>query len=196
MGQSELMKLRYLLGGLALILGLIRLNAAEPASHFADAGGLIASETNWVKSREAELTDYERKTGIKMLVQFHLKSPTDAEDAKPGAYMHALARQLGVDRHGVLIVYFHDDPDWRVWIGDELTNLFTGKPGTVAELTASEAIHNVKEAMLTAARAKAAAQIEHAEKAASEKTLLTGARRLAIQTDNLLEALKAKFAAK
>lgn len=190
------MELRYLLGGLALFLGVIRLNASESTSHCDDAGGLIASESSWVKSCAERLTDYEHKTGIKILVQFHLKSPTEAEDAKPGAYMHTLARQLGVDRGGVLVVYFHDDPNWRMWIGDDLTNLFTGKTGTVQELTASEAIHHVKEALLTAAQAKATAEIDRREKAAPEKKSLTVAQRLVVQTDALLDGLKDKFLAK
>jgi len=186
--------MKHLIVGLALFFSnLLRLSAVEASSRLDDPSQLVASESTWEKACDARLADYERKTGIKILVQFHAKSPTDAEDAKPGAYMHALARTLGVDRKGVLVVYFNDDPDWRVWIGDELTNIFTGKPGTVQELTASEAIHNVKEAMLTAAHTKAEAEIDRAQKSAPDEKPLTAAQRLAVQTDVLLDALTAKF---
>lgn len=170
--------------------------ATQPPVHINDPAQLVSSETNWLKACETKLTEYERSTGIKILLQFHAKSPSADEDKKPGAYMHALAKKLGVDRGGVLVVYFHDDPDWRVWIGDDLTNAFTGKPGTVQELTASEAIHEVKEAMLAAAHAKAGADIEKARTSSVDGKPLSVARGLAFQADALLDALKAKFASK
>ena len=188
--------MKTFLCALMLLLGLPGLRAGETFAHLDDTGLLLASEPDWMLRCETGLAEFESKRGIKILVRYHLKSPSEAEDKKPGAYMHALAQKLGVDRAGVLVVYFHDDPDWRVWIGDELANLFTGKPGTVQELTASEAIHNVKEAMLTAAHAQAEQAMVRAQEAAPEKKPLTVSQRLVIQTDILLEALKAKFAAK
>ena len=180
----------------ALFVCLGGLRAAEPAAHLDDPGRLLAAEAEWMKAGETKLAAYEHSTGIRILVQFQLKSPSEAEDKKPGAFMHALARKLGVDRGGVLVVCFNDDPDWRVWIGDELTNVFTGKPGTVQELTSSEAIHKVKEAMLTAARAKADADIEVAQKSAPAGKPLNAAQRLVFQADALLDALQARLAPK
>ena len=188
--------MKYLLLGLGLLAGLSGRCAAETSVHLDDPGQLLSFEAKWTKVCEAELVNFEHTTGIKILVRFHLKSPSVEEDKKPGAYMHALARKLGVDRAGVLVVYFNDDPDWRVWIGVELVNTFTGQPGTVQELTASEAIHNVKEAMLTAARAKADADIEHAKKSDPAAKPLTAAQRLVFQADALLDALKSKLAPK
>ena len=188
--------MKLLLVSLVLLFGLTGLRAAESTAHLGDSSQLLAAETDWMKNCETKLAEYERLTGIRILVQFHLKSPSEQEDRKPGAYMHALARKLGVDRRGVLVVYFHDDPDWRVWIGDELTNAFTGKTGTVQELTASEAIHNVKEAMLTTAHAQADAEIERAQKSAPAGKTLSAAQRLEVHADALLQALKAKLAPK
>jgi len=170
--------------------------AAQSPARIDDPARLISSETKWLKDREAKLTEYERATGIKILLQFHSKSPSVEEDKKPGAYMRALAKKLGVDRGGLLVVYFHDDPDWRVWIGDELTNAFTGKSGTVQELTASEAIHETKEAMLTAARTQADAEIAKAQKNLPAGESLSGAQRLVCQTEALLDSLQGKFTAK
>jgi hypothetical protein len=188
--------MKHLFLGLVLCCSVTGLCAAETSPHLDDSGQLMSFEPKWTKACEGQLTAYEQATGIKILVQFHLKSPTAEEDKKPGAYMHALARKLGVDRGGVLVVYFNDDPDWRVWIGDGLTNRFTGKPGSVEELTASGAIHEVKEAMLTAARSKAEAAVDQAKKSAPAGKPLTTAQHLAFEADALLEALKAKFAPK
>ena len=49
---------------------------------------------------------------------------------------------------GVLVVYFADEGDWRVWIGDDLTARFVGRPGPAAEFTESGAMHEVKERWL------------------------------------------------
>ncbi len=187
------MEMKYFLFSLFMLSCQTGLPAAESALHLDDSGQLLSTEPDWLNTCEKRLNRYEHLTGIKIVMEFHLKSPSEEEDKKPGAYMHALARKRGVDRGGVLIVYFHDDPDWRVWIGDDLTNVFTGKPGTVKELTASEAIHNVKEAMLTAARVKADAEIARRQQDAPVAPSLTTAQRLIIQADALLDALMVKF---
>ena len=188
--------MKLLLVCLVLLFGVTGLQAADLTAHLGDSGQLLSAEADWMKACETKLAEYERVTGIRILVQFHLKSPSEEEDRKPGAYMRGLAKKLGVDRLGVLAVYFHDDPDWRVWIGDELTNIFTGKSGTVQELTASDAIHEVKEAMLAAARAKADADIDRARKSTPGGTPLSVAQRLVCQVDALVEALQARLSPK
>ncbi|HKB56149.1 MAG TPA: hypothetical protein VKC51_01035 [Lacunisphaera sp.] len=172
------------------------LSMAELASHFDDPGRLLPADPAWTRAVDARLGDFERATGIKIHVEIHLKSPSAEEDKVPGAYMSALSGKLGTLRHGVLVVYFADDPDWRVWIGDELTPAFAGKPGTVKELTASGAIHDVKEAMLNAARAKADAAFAALQKMAPPNQPPTPAQHLALQADALLDTLMAKLSPK
>ena len=138
------------------------------------------------QSVEARLAGFEHTSGIKILVQFHAKPPVADEDKVPGAYMHALAAQLGVDLRGVLVVYFTDDPDWRVWIGDELTSRFAGKPGTVKELTDSGAIHAVKETMLAAAQQQADASFQNS-------TTPTPAQRLSRHIGALVDSLTGRL---
>ena len=169
--------------------------AVEPAPHFDDPGQLLPPAP-WAQSRDRRLTDYERDTGIKILVQFHLKSPPPDEDKVPGAYMSALSAKLGTLRHGVLVVYFADDPDWRVWVGNELAPTFAGKPGTVRELTDSGAMHDAKEAMLNAAHTKAEAAFAALQQSAPAGQPPTAAQHLALQADALLDALMAKLARK
>ena len=174
---------RFSLGLAAFALSPLLL-AAEPTLHIDDPDRMLPADTE--QSVEAKLAGFEQTAGVRMIVQFHAKSPSAEEDKVPGAYMHALAAKLDVARHGVLVVYFADDPDWRVWIGDELTARFAGKPGTVRELTDSGAIHDAKEAMLTAARGKAEAGFK-------KSPTPTPAQHLALQTDALIEALFARL---
>jgi hypothetical protein len=170
-----------------LALALLACTTALPAAgHIDDPGKLLPADSAWAKGVNTRLDAFEGTAGIKILVQYHLKSPAAEEDKVPGAYMSALSRQLGTLPHGGLLVYFADDPDWRVWIGDELASTFAGQPGTVQELTLSGAIHDVKEAMLAAAQTKA-------EAAATGKA---PAEKLAGQTDALLDALMVRLAPK
>lgn len=142
---------------LALLTGFVALRAAAPA-HIDDPGRLLPADT--VPAVEAKLAAFEHEAGIRLLVRFHAKSPSEEEDKVPGAYMQALADKLGTRERGVLVVYFADEPDWRLWIGDALTARFAGQAGTVEELTANKAIHNAKEALL----AEVKVQAEAAEK--------------------------------
>ena len=152
------MKFRFLrLALLVMMTGAPALRAAPAALHLDDPGQLLPADPRWLRQMEDRLGAYEAGSGIKLLVLFHAKSPAAGEDQVPGAYMHELATRLGVNRSGVLAVYFADEDEWRIWLGDELTPRFVGRPGTVEELTKSGAIHEVKEALLTAIQATVAA---------------------------------------
>jgi len=164
-------------------------------SHVSDPAGLLAPERLGVIDLEAKLADYEARTGLRILVQFHAKSPPADQDQVPGAYMRGLSEQLGTRQHGVLLVYFADDPDWRIWIGDDLAARFAGKPGTVAELTASKAIHEVKEALFSAAQAKADAAFTELQKSSGAAQPPGKAHHLELWTNALVDALMARLKA-
>ncbi len=179
---------------LAALLGIPHPCAAEPAAPRIDDPALLAaSDVAWAGAAEARLADFERATGITILVQFHPKSPPPDEDRLPGAYMRALSTRLGVIRRGVLMVYFADDPDWRVWVGDELTPVFVGKPGTAAEFTASGAMHQAKEAYLAASLARADAAFAALGKSAPPGKPVPQGRRLALQADALVEGMMGRL---
>ena len=72
----------------------------------------MTTDTAWVAATQAKLDAFAHRTGIRIVVQFHAKSPPADVDQVAGAYMSALARHLGLIQHGVLVVYFADDPDW------------------------------------------------------------------------------------
>lgn len=173
---------------LALLLPAALPVAAEAAPRVDDAGGQLPAASPWARGLESKLVSFERTAGIRVLIRLQLKSPTAAEDKVPGAYMRDLATRLGVIRDGVLIVYFADEPDWRVWIGDELTPRFVGQAGTAEEFTASGAMHEAKEAMLKECLDQAEATLAWLERAAPKQVPPAGLK-TALQADALVDGL-------
>ncbi len=182
---SRLVALSVMLGALN---ALSAPNEPQPV-HVDDPGRLATVDTAWASGMEHRLEAVEAASGIRIMLQFHLKSPSAQEDSRPGVYMNGIATRLGIAQTGVLIVYFADDPDWRVWVGDDLTSRFAGKPGTAKELTASGAMHEAKEAFLAASLGKADAQFK-----ASQPQ--DPSRHLDLQATALVEGLCAKLGAR
>jgi len=128
--------------------------AAAVIPHIHDPANLVSGNGEFIREMEGRLSGLKQKTGIRMLVRYHAKEPPEELDNEPGKFMRALSSQLGVSDNGVLAVHFADGDEWRVWIGNELTSRFVGKEGTVAEFTASGAMHEAKEAWLEKVFAK------------------------------------------
>jgi hypothetical protein len=141
--------------GVLLLAALARANAVQPID---DPAQLLHAPSAWTAAQADRVARFEAKTGVRILVECHVKSPPDDEDRVDGAYMTALSTRLGTVDHGVLMVYFADDGSWRVWIGNALTPVFVGKPGTAKSLTDSGEMHQAKEAYLDAAKARAEAR--------------------------------------
>ena len=122
-----------------------------PDTAFFDEPGLLPTEPPRAKAFNAKLANLERATGLRMVARIRAKSPSKEEDAQPGVFMKAWATRLGLAETGVLAVYFVDEGDWRVWVGDALTPRFVGRSGTAAEFTRDGTMHEAKEALLQAA---------------------------------------------
>lgn len=167
--------------------------AAEPgpAAHFDDPEKILPLEPPRAKYFNYKLANLERTRGLKFFARIWAKSPTPAEDAQPGAFMRLWAEKLGTAQEGVLAVYFADDDRWRVWIGDGLAARFAGRQGSVQELTASGAIHEVKEALLKAAQAAGNADFKKQQEtlAAAGQPPPPPGQRIKLQTDAVLDAL-------
>lgn len=144
---------------------------------------------------EAKLAEFEQRSGIKILLEFRERSPGTEEDKIPGAFMRALSAREGTGQHGVLLVYFAADFDWRVWVSDDLAPRFAGKPGTVQQLTKSGAIHNVKEAILAAANERAEAGFAALKKNLPGDEQPPPDLKLRLQTEALLDGLIKWFSA-
>jgi len=169
-----------------------------PTAHFDDPDGLIPTTPPRAKAFNAKLANLERATGLRFFARLRAKSPTKAEDAQPGVFMRTLAAQFGTEEKGLLAVYFADEDDWRVWIGNDLTPRFAGKAGSVKELTDSEAIHTVKEAFLQAAQATGNADFKRQQetRAAAGESAPAPGQRIKLQTDAVIDGLIEKFRTK
>jgi hypothetical protein len=180
---------RFCLVVLALLLPAA--NAVEPpVAHLSDSSHLLPGGAEAAAMLEAKLQAFEKSSGIRIVVEFHPKSPAPDEDKAPGDYMRALSSRLGLIKRGVVAVYFADDPDWRLWIGDELTPVFVGKPGTAKAFTENDEMHNAKEAFFKATWAEAdAALARH-----SPSSPATPSEKAAAQTAALIDGLIRKLA--
>ena len=171
--------------------------AARPepgaTAHFDDPGHLLPAEPPRAKNFNFKLANLERATGLRIVARIRPASPAPAEDAQPGAFMRALATQLGTVERGALAVYFADEDDWRIWVGDALTAKFVGKAGTARELTASGAIHDVKEAFLKHAQSTGNADYERQRKSLPADRQPPPGQRLKLQTDAILDGLILKL---
>ena len=160
-----------------------------PAAAFDDPQSLLPTEPPRARAFNYKLANFERATGLKIRARLFAQSPPAAEDDKPGQFMRALAKKLGTEKTGVAVAYFADEKDWRIWIGDDLTSAFLGRPATPADLGDDGAFHAVKDALLTAAQAAGDAAYAAQKAAAPADKQPPPAQQLKLQTDALLDAL-------
>jgi hypothetical protein len=166
------------------------LGAAEPgpSAHFSDPDAILPTEPPRAKGFNFKLANFERATGLKIVARLSAKAPPPVEDEVPGAVMRKLAEQLGVARTGVLVAYFADD-DWRVWFGDDVVPTFLGRPVAPGDLGEGGALHDAKEALITAAQKKGDDAFAAQQKTApADRPPLPG-QRIKLQTDALLDTL-------
>ena len=164
-----------------------------PTAAFDDPQNLLPPEPPRAKNFNYKLFNLERATGLKIRARLFAVSPPPAEDAAPGQFMRALARQLGTEHAGATLAYFADEKDWRVWIGDTSTSGFLGRPATAADLGDDGAFHAVKEALLAAAQAAGDKAYAEQQKSAPPASPPSPAQHIKLQTDALLEALITKL---
>jgi cyclophilin family peptidyl-prolyl cis-trans isomerase len=170
---------------------------AEPGAgaFFDDADRLIPVEPPRAKNFNFKLANFARATGLPVKARLFARSPGEAEDAVPGAYMQALADRLGTRVRGVTAAYFADEDDWRVWIGDELVPVFLGRPATAGDLGEDGALHQVKTALIEKAQAEgnAAFAAQQAAAEAAGRPAPAAGQRIKLQTDAILDALLLRF---
>lgn len=163
--------------------------APGPTAHFDDPDRLLPTEPPRAKNFNYKLANLERATGLRIFARLRAKSPTAAEDAQPGAFMRAWAAQLGTAQRGALAVYFADEDDWRVWIGEDLAARFAGRPGSAQELTDNGAMHAAKEAFLERCRQAGDADYERQKKSLPADQPPPPGQRVKLQTDAILDGL-------
>jgi cyclophilin family peptidyl-prolyl cis-trans isomerase len=163
-----------------------------PTAHFDDPDKLLPVDPPRAKNFNFKLANYERATGVKIAARLFAASPPAEEDKVAGATMRKLSAGLGLERTGILAAHFADD-DWRVWIGDDLIPVLLGHPPTPGELGEGGAVHDLKDALITAAVKKGDEAFAAQQKAAAADRPVLPAQQLKLQTDALLDALMLRF---
>lgn len=160
-----------------------------PDTAFFDEPGLLPTEPPRAKAFNAKLANVERATGLRIVARIRAKSPSKEEDAEPGVFMKTWSKRLGLADHGVLAVYFADEGDWRVWVGDVLTPRFVGRDGTAAEFTRSGAMHEAKEALLQAAEKDRDEAFARQQRTSPPDRQPTPGQKIKLHTDAVLDRL-------
>jgi cyclophilin family peptidyl-prolyl cis-trans isomerase len=158
-----------------------------PTAPFDDPDHLLPQDVPRAKNFNFKLANFERITGVKLVARIFAKAPTEEEDKIPGAYMKALAEQVGTAQHGAVAAYFAADDDWRIWFSEEAAARFLGHTPTAADLVAEGPLHQVKTAFMDAAIAEGNAAFER------QKQSSPPAQRLKLQTDAMLDGLIIKL---
>ncbi len=163
--------------------------APGPDAAFDDPSALLPATPPRAKGFNFKLANFERATGLKIRARLFAKSPAAAEDAAPGQFMRALAKQLGTESAGATLAYFADEKDWRVWIGDASTSAFLGRPTALSDLADGAALHDAKDAFFAAAQTEADTALAQQKKSSAPDKQPSPAQHLKLQTDALLDAL-------
>jgi hypothetical protein len=164
-----------------------------PAAAFDDPQNLLPTTPSRARAFNFKLANVERATGVKIRARLFAKSPAAAEDAAPGQFMRALARQLGTEKSGAVLAYFADEKDWRLWLGDDSTTAFLGRSALPPDLADGAALHDAKDIYFAAAQAEADAMFARQQKSAPPDQQPPPAQYLKLQTDALLDALISKL---
>jgi cyclophilin family peptidyl-prolyl cis-trans isomerase len=167
--------------------------APGPEAAFDDPAALLPTDPPRARNFNFKLVNFERATGVKIVARLLAKSPSAAEDKVPGAYMHALAVKLGVDRRGAFAAYFADEDDWRVWIAGESTSAFFGRATSAPDLVEGGAFHKVKKTFLDSTRAAGDAEFALQQSAAAPGQTVPPTQRLKLQADAVLDGLILKL---
>ena len=160
-----------------------------PTAPFDDPAHLLPQEIPRAKNFNFKLANFERVTGLKIVARLFAKSPSAAEDNAPGAFMQALAQQLGTAQRGAVAAYFADEAEWRVWIGTESTPAFLGSPPTLADLKPDGTFHQQKEIFLAQAAAAGDAAYALQKENAPADQPPPPSQHLKLRTDALLDSL-------
>ncbi len=157
-----------------------------PTAHFDDPDKLLPSDPPRAKNFNFKLANFERATGRKLYARLFAKSPSEAEDAQPGAFMRTLAQKLGTERDGVLAVYFADEKDWRIWFGDASVATFLGRKPSATDLAPDGTLHQAKMAFIEAAIARGDAFVKQV---IAEGRPVNDAQRLKLTVDEVIDGL-------
>lgn len=155
-----------------------------PAAHFDDPAKVLPTEVPRAKNFNYKLNNFQRATGRRLYARVYPSfTPTDAAKT-PAPFTQQLAQSLGIHQSGVLAVYFADQDQWQVWVGDDLMPRFNPEHRKTMD---------VKNALYAAVKAKAAQYAELARKTRGPDKPLTPADLAKYSVDAMLDLLIFQF---
>lgn len=160
-----------------------------PTAPFDDPDHLLPTDPPRARAFNFKLANLERATGRRIYARLFARFTPETPAQRPGNYLGRLARDLHLDRDGVLVAYFADIDRWAIWIGDELVPRFVGRPGSVAEFTKDGSFHHAKQTFLADAVAAGNEAFAAQQKSAPPGQPVPAAQRLKLQTDAVLDRL-------
>jgi cyclophilin family peptidyl-prolyl cis-trans isomerase len=146
-----------------------------PDASFEDPDTILPTDIPRALHFNYKLTSFARINGVKLLGRVFAKTPAGSVDD----YVRDLATRLGVAQKGVLVVYFADKDDWRIWISD----------GSAATFSRGKNLNAAREEFLADARKRAAAFVVTAEQAAGPDKPLTPGQKIKYQVDAVLDGM-------
>ena len=165
--------------------------APGPNAHFDDPDKLVPVEPPRAKNFNFKLANFERATGVKIIVRLLAKAPADGR--KLSTHAHECAEKFGATAKGAVVFYAADKDEWALWLGDDSVPAFLGPGVPVPDLKKSGALHEPKQAFFAAARARGDADYAKQKQAAAADKQPPPTQRLKLQTDAVLDALIMKL---
>jgi cyclophilin family peptidyl-prolyl cis-trans isomerase len=99
-----------------------------PRAHFDDPDRLLPTDPPRAANFNFKLNNFERATGLRVYARVLARAPVDRD-----AFTSDLAGSLGIDRNGVLAVYFADADKWNLNVADSLRGRLAGNEGNPVE---------------------------------------------------------------
>jgi len=100
-----------------------------PRAFFDDPDKLLPADPPRAQNFNIKLANLERSTGLKIYARIFAKFTPSAAGGSPRAFARTLAQSLGVEKNGILAVYFRERDAWVLNVGESLAPRFTNVTG-------------------------------------------------------------------
>ncbi len=154
-----------------------------PTAYFDDPDKLLPTEPPRARNFNFKLANFQRFTGQRIVARLYAKTPAETNGENLGAFTKDLARQVGVEKSGALVLYLADRQEWRIWVGDKTINAFLGKGNSLSSGIDQPTLHEAKRAFFTEARSAASAMAAAAKPAPDDR------QKLKLEVDAVLDGL-------
>jgi cyclophilin family peptidyl-prolyl cis-trans isomerase len=159
-----------------------------PDAPFDDPDKILPTEWNRARVFNFKLANFERFTGTKLTARIFAKAPADAEGDKLDSWLLREAERLGVKKSGAFAVYFADQDQWHLRIGDESVSQFIRGPLGEKPSPATSLAEAVEE-FLDDTRSRGAEFIAKAQASATPDKPVSASQKIKLKVDAVLDGL-------